>query len=216
MGGVFRKKSGPFLNAGCIGMYSISIFYFTFYLFGGAYAPNAQLPTALRKETEATPTVISRSQCLCTLSALTFDPDLQSLASYGQTCNNEGQKSEWKQMDGHAYLPFSLMQSVNLINFAVCDCSKTYIHTHPFNGPLSGTTQVSRYQKGKTNLDFFEARDSEWLWHQLGRMQVCTSLETDNHASTPPLMFFTGRMPFLPPNQQRQSTEMLLRALHHW
>jgi len=38
-------------------------------------------------------------------------------------------------------------------------------------------------------------------------MQVCTSLQTDNHASTPPLSFFTGRMPFLPPNQQRQSTE---------
>jgi len=31
-------------------------------------------------------------------------------------------------------------------------------------------------------------------------------LQTDNHASTPPLLF-TGRMPFLPPNQQRQSTE---------
>jgi len=29
----------------------------------------------------------------------------------------------------------------------------------------------------------------------------------DNHASTPPLSFFTDRMPFLPPNQQRQSTE---------
>jgi len=38
-------------------------------------------------------------------------------------------------------------------------------------------------------------------------MQVCTSLQTDNHASTPPLSFFTDRMPFLPPNQQRQSTE---------
>ena len=36
------------------------------------------------------------------------------------------------------------------------------IHTHTFNGPLSGTTQVNRYQKGKTNLDFTEARDSEW------------------------------------------------------
>jgi len=24
---------------------------------------------------------------------------------------------------------------------------------HPFTGPLSGTTQVSQYQKGKTNLD---------------------------------------------------------------
>ena len=54
---------------------------------------------------------------------------------------------------------------------------------------------MSRYQKGKTNLDFTEARGSEWQWHQLGRMQVCTSLQTDNHASTPP------------PNQQRQSTE---------
>jgi len=65
---------------------------------------------------------------------------------------------------------------------------------------------VSQYQKGKTNLDFTEARDSEWRWHQLGHMQVSTTLQTDNHTSTPPLSFFTGRMPFLPPNQQRQST----------
>jgi len=64
-----------------------------------------------------------------------------------------------------------------------------HIHTHPFNGPFSGTTQVSWYQKGNTNLDFWEARDSEWQWHQLGCMQVCTSLQTDNHASTPPLSF---------------------------
>ena len=83
----------------------------------------------------------------------------------------------------------------------------TNTHTHLFNGPLSGTTRVSRYQKGKTNLDFTEARDSEWQWYQLGHMQVCTSLQTDIHATTPPLSFFTGRMPFLPPNQQRQSTE---------
>jgi len=76
----------------------------------------------------------------------------------------------------------------------------------PFNGLFSRTTWVSRYQKGKTNLDFTGARDSEWQWHHLGHTQVCTSLQTDNHASTPPL-FFTGRMPFLSPNQQRQSTE---------
>ena len=87
------------------------------------------------------------------------------------------------------------------------DCSDSLTHTHLFNGPLSGTTQVSRYRKGKTNLDFTGARDSEWQWHQLGHMQVCTSLQTDNHASTSLLKFFTGRMPFLPPNQQRQSTE---------
>jgi len=51
-------------------------------------------------------------------------------------------------------------------------------------------TRVSRYQKGKTILDFTEARDSEWLWHQLGHMQDCTSLHTDNHASTPLLSFY--------------------------
>ena len=52
--------------------------------------------------------------------------------------------------------------------------SYTHTHTHPFNVPFSGTTGVSRYQKGKTNLDFTEARDSEWQWHQLGHMQVYT------------------------------------------
>ena len=68
-------------------------------------------------------------------------------------------------------------------------------HTHTFNGPLSGTTQVSRYQKRKNNLDFTEARDSEWQWHPLGHMHVCTSLQTDNHASTPPLSFLQAGCP---------------------
>jgi len=68
----------------------------------------------------------------------------------------------------------------------------SYIYIHTFNGPFSGTTHVSRYQIGKTsqtNLDFTQARDSEWQWHQLGHMQVCTRLQTDNHVSTPPLSF---------------------------
>ena len=55
---------------------------------------------------------------------------------------------------------------------------------------MSGTTQVSQYQKGKTNLDFTGARDSEWQWHQLGHMQVCTLLQTDNHASTSSTQIF--------------------------
>jgi len=48
---------------------------------------------------------------------------------------------------------------------------------------------VSWYQKGKTSLDFTEARDSECQWHQLGQMQVCASLQTDNNASTLSLSF---------------------------
>ena len=73
-------------------------------------------------------------------------------------------------------------------------CS-THTHTHPFNGPFSWTTRVGRYQKGKTNQDFTEARDSEWQWHQLDHMQVCTLLQTDNHTSTPPLSFLQAGCP---------------------
>ena len=60
-------------------------------------------------------------------------------------------------------------------------------------------------------MDFTEAKEGEWQWHQLGHTQVCTSLQTDNHASNPPLSFFTGRMPFLPPNQQCKSTEVVTK-----
>ena len=75
------------------------------------------------------------------------------------------------------------------------DWANDNTYTHPFNGPLSGTTRVSQYQKGKTSLDFTEARDSEWQWHQLDHMQVCTSLQTDNNASTPPLSFLQAGCP---------------------
>jgi len=54
---------------------------------------------------------------------------------------------------------------------------------------------VSRYQKGKTNLDFTGAGDSEWQWHQLDHMQVYTLLQTDNHTSTPTLMFLQAGCP---------------------
>jgi len=83
----------------------------------------------------------------------------------------------------------------------------THTHTYLFKGPFSGTTQVSRYQKGKTNLDFAEARDSEWQWHQLGHMQVCTLLQTNNHASTPPLIFY--RPDALPATQPTASKHYL-------
>ena len=103
--------------------------------------------------------------------------------------------------------PKKQCQSTEVHNTRICYFMQ--LHTHPFNGPLSETTRVGRYQKGQINLDFTEATDSEWQWHQLGRMQVCTSLQTDNHASTPPLKLFTGQMPFLLPNQQRHITEGL-------
>jgi len=81
-------------------------------------------------------------------------------------------------------------------------------HTHTFNDPFSGTTRVSWYKKGKTNLDFTEARDSEWQW-QLDHMQVCTSLQTDNHASNPPLSFLQAGCPSCHPTNS-------VKALKAW
>jgi len=83
-------------------------------------------------------------------------------------------------------------------------------HTRIRNGPFSGTTRLSRYQKGETNLDFTEARDSEWQWHQLGRMQVCTSLQTDNHASTPPLSFLQAGCPSCRPTNSVKTPKACL------
>jgi len=48
------------------------------------------------------------------------------------------------------------------------NCIALHTHTHTHTHTMSGTNRVSQYQKGKTNLDFTEARDSEWQWHQLG------------------------------------------------
>jgi len=79
---------------------------------------------------------------------------------------------------------------------------------------------VSQYQKGKTNLDFNEARDSKWQWHQLGHMQVCTSLQTDNHASNKPLVFLQARCPSCRPTNSvkalkaKGSTTIQQNAMH--
>jgi len=73
---------------------------------------------------------------------------------------------------------------------------------------------VSRYQKGKTNLDFTEARDSEWHWHQLGHMQVSTSLQTDTHASPPPLSFLQAGCPSCRPTDSIKALKALKTPVH--
>ena len=59
------------------------------------------------------------------------------------------------------------------------------------------------------SLDFTGARDSEWQWHQLGYMQVCTSLQTDNHASTPPLCFLQTGCPSCRPTNSVKALKAL-------
>ena len=90
-------------------------------------------------------------------------------------------------------------------------------HTHPFNGLFSRTTQVSRYQKGKTSLDLNEARDdgvSGISWTICKQSAPCSRHVT---TPTPHHSICTGRMLCLMPNKQRQSTSScssVLNCLH--
>jgi len=119
----------------------------------------------------------------------------------------------------HIIILFSILLKFVLYNDVFsqtvhpCLCRRSSFITtttlHPCNGLFSRTVWVSRHQKGRTILYFNEVRDDGWQWHKLDHMIIiCTSLQTENHASTSPLCF-TGQMPFLPPNQQRQCTRYL-------
>ena len=86
--------------------------------------------------------------------------------------------------------------------------SHTHTHTHIcLTALFPGLPGWAGASNVKTNLDFTEASDSEWQWHQLGHMQVYTSLQADNHACTPPLSFLQAGCPSCRPTmQQRQSS----------
>jgi len=64
-------------------------------------------------------------------------------------------------------------------NISVTD---TYNNRQPFNGLFSRTTWVSRYQKGKTNLDFTGARDSEWHGISWAICKSAPRSRQDNHS----------------------------------
>jgi len=81
------------------------------------------------------------------------------------------------------------------------------------------STQVSQYENGKNNLDYTEARDNEWQWHQLGHMQACTSPQTNNHASTPALSFYQpdalpASQPAASKHRRQKSTEVSSGCLY--
>ena len=78
-------------------------------------------------------------------------------------------------------------------------------HTHPFNGPFSGIPRVSWYQKEIWILlkqKTVSGSGISWATCKSASRSRQITMPASHHSK-----FFTGRMPFLPPNQQRQSTE---------
>jgi len=100
------------------------------------------------------------------------------------------------------YFTFGSLRSI-VISLSIC------MYVHPSQKPHDWQTNTSvlrpsgpcpglpRWASTTTNLDFTQARDSEWQWHQLDhrQMQICTSPQTDNCTSSPPLSFLQARCP---------------------
>jgi len=114
---------------------------------------------------------------------------------------------------GHTRLTYLLSSSLQSVDQSVRNCwngliGKDNLRCSSVTIPVKYTHACTRLaaifpwlpgwagtRKAKTNLDFTEARDSEWQWHQPSHMQVCISLQTDNHSSTPPLSFLQAGCP---------------------
>jgi len=67
-------------------------------------------------------------------------------------------------------------------------------------------------------VDFTGARDDGVAMASAGpyvNETICTSIHTDNHASTPPLSFYKPDV-FLAPNQQHQTTEDTVNKTSKW
>ena len=114
---------------------------------------------------------------------------------------------------------FTLQASPSLPSYTSQKYSLVHTHTQPFNGLLSGTTRVGRYQKKHTPsfiLDFF-VEPGVIMEAEAPAVRVDATpfgLTTPQHPQPPHV--FTGRMPFLPPNQQHQSTAGVKRFLLGW
>ena len=90
-------------------------------------------------------------------------------------------------------------------------------HTHTrLTALFPGLPGWASTRKVKTNLDFTEARDCELQWYQLGHMQICTSLQTDNHASTPPLSFLQAGCPSCRPTNSVKALKGLMLDRNCW
>jgi len=106
-------------------------------------------------------------------------------------------------------LPSYVLEWIKLECSNLANCYiHTYIHTyiHPFNGPLPGLPGSAGTRKVKPiwvllKQETVSGSDISWA--------ICKSAPRSRQITTqaPHHSVFTGRMPFLPPNQQRQSTE---------
>jgi len=126
---------------------------------------------------------------LCPFSTVIF--------TVNSSCNALMQRT-FKRHKTHASSAQYSTIKIKMVSKVACDTAQSFHTVHrlllllqPFSGLFSRTTWVSRYQKGKPLWIQLEQEMMRWQWHQLDHVQIiCTSLQTDNHASTSPFSFY--------------------------
>ena len=126
---------------------------------------------------------------------------------YGVACDREKKDLKARQAKHSMESVKSVMSDKTVKNKAErdrCVLSVSYAHTHPCNGPFTRTTQVSWHQKSETNLDLLKQETVSGCGINWA---VCKSAPRSRQITMPAPhhSVFTGRVPFLLPNQQHQS-----------
>ena len=102
------------------------------------------------------------------------------------------------------YLHIRPVKKLSTLDFFSCHWLLLLLLLHPFNGLFSRTTWVSRYQKGKTNLDLNVARDYGVLGCSGISLTICRQ-------SAPRSRQITSRTPKPTPTHATQLPLILLR-----
>jgi len=90
----------------------------------------------------------------------------------------------------------------------------THTHTHTRLTALFPGLPGSAGTRKVKPIWILLKQETEWQWHQLGHMQVCTSLQTDNHASNPPLSFLQAGCPSCRPTNSVKA-KMSVTSTNH-
>jgi len=124
---------------------------------------------------------------------------------------------QWHQLDHVQTICTSLQTdyhtNTSSLNFLQAGCSSrcptnsVKAHTHPFNGPFFQDYPGEPVPERWNQSGFYWSK-RQWVAVASAGLYASLHLAPDRQpCQHPTTLFFTGRTPFVPPNQQRQSTE---------
>ena len=148
----------------------------------------------------------------CHATLQTYDNRIEQILKLRSLSCRPQYAACWRSSDPAMFVNTADSSSVFIhvhIHLLIQKLTNATLHTH--GPPLSGTTQVSRYQKGKTNLDFIGARDSGISW------AICKSAPRSRQITTPVphhSVFLQAGIAGCPSCRPTNSVKAL-KALHH-